>query len=229
MQKMMFNDKYGLTKAVLDGRKTQTRRIIKIKDDDLCRFKEEYYNASFDLLDGKDLIEAYFVNNLKKIPYKVGEIVAVAQSYKVVSDNISQTPSKERAEFYCKIMKTCYPKEEIPRDSEDISGWTNKMFAKPELMPHQIRITNVRIESLNDISDNDCLAEGIVVNEPKIKGGIKSYYPCEYLKSCADKVGWGRVFDTPRKAYAELIDKVSGKGTWERNPYVFVYDFELIK
>ena len=83
MKKIMFNDKYGLTKAVLEGRKIQTRRIIKIKDDDLCRFKEEYYNASFDVLDGKDLIEAYFVNNTKTIPYKVGDIVAVAQSYKV--------------------------------------------------------------------------------------------------------------------------------------------------
>ena len=30
-------------------------------------------------------------------------------------------------------------------------------------------------------------------------------------------------------AYEILIDKVSGKGTWERNPYVFVYDFELVK
>lgn len=220
MQKMMFNDKYGLTKAVLDGRKTQTRRIIKIKDDDLCRFKEEYYNASFDLLDGKDLIEAYFVNNLKKIPCKVGEIVAVAQSYKVVSDNISQTPSKERAEFYCKIMKTCYPKEEIPRDTEDISGWTNKMFVKPELMPHQIRITNVRIESLNDISDNDCLAEGI-----EFDCKAQSFY-CGFNNSTNSKIWLGH---TPREAYAALIDKVGKKGDWESNPYVFVYDFELIK
>lgn len=35
-------------------------------------------------------------------------------------------------------------------------------------------------------------------------------------------------FDTPREAFAALIDKVSGKGTWESNPYVFVYEFELI-
>lgn len=221
MKKIMFNDKYGLTKAVLEGRKIQTRRIIKIKDDDLCRFKEEYYNASFDVLDGKDLIEAYVVNNTKTIPYKVGDIVAVAQSYKVVSDNISETPSKERAEFYCKIMKTCYPKEEIPRDKEDIAGWTNKMFVKPELMPHQIRTTNVRIERLNDISDNDCLAEGI------IKGQCGSadthfmdayYVPNEIQPYC-----------TPKDAYVALIDKVGKKGDWDSNPYVFVYDFELIK
>lgn len=234
MKKIMFNDKYGLTKAVIEGRKTQTRRIINpqpMYDENvgIC-WKGYAYGINFS---GKEGAYNNFISGTEYDKsckrYRVGEIVAVAQSYEVVSDILSRTPSKERAEYYCKIMKTCYPKEEIPRDKEDIAGWTNKMFVKAELMPHQIRITNVRIERLQDISDDDCLSEGIVVNEPKIKGGVKSYYPCEYLKSCADKVGWGRVFDTPRKAYAELIDKVSGKGTWESNPYVFVYDFELIK
>ena len=234
MKKIMFNDKYGLTKDVIEGRKTQTRRIINpqpMYDENvgIC-WKGYAYGINFS---GKEGAYNNFISGTEYDKsckrYRVGEIVAVAQSYEVVSDILSRTPSKERAEYYCKIMKTCYPKEEIPRDKEDIAGWTNKMFVKAELMPHQIRITNVRIERLQDISDDDCLAEGIVVNEPKIKGGVKSYYPCEYLKSCADKVGWGRVFDTPRKAYAELIDKVSGKGTWESNPYVFVYNFELIK
>ena len=38
----------------------------------------------------------------------------------------------------------------------------------------------------------------------------------------------GNCFNTPREAFAHLIDKVSGKGTWDKNPYVFVYDFELV-
>ena len=103
------------------------------------------------------------------------------------------------------------------------------MFVKSELMPHQIRITDVRVEKLQDISGNDCLKEGVVVNEPKIKGGINMYYPCEYLRSCAKEVGWGRVFHTPREAFAHLIYEVSGKDVWAENPYVFVYDFELVK
>lgn len=37
------------------------------------------------------------------------------------------------------------------------------------------------------------------------------------------------IFNEPRQAFASLIDKVSGKGTWERNQYVFVYEFKLIK
>lgn len=220
IKKIMFSDKYGLTQAVLEGRKTQTRRIINIDEEELTLFQTIYYNQAFDFLEGKDLIEAYFDNYPKKIPYKKGEIVAVAQSYEVVSDNISQTPSKEKAEFYCKIMKSCYPNEEIPRDKEDIAGWTNKMFIKAELMPHQIRITKVRIEKLQDISDDDCLAEGI-----EFDGKAQSFY-CGMNVSTNAKTWLGH---TPREAYASLIDKVGKKGDWESNPYVLVYEFKLVK
>ena len=55
MQKIMFNDKFGLTKAVLDGIKTKTRRIITIDEEDLTLFQTIYYNQAFDFLEGKDL------------------------------------------------------------------------------------------------------------------------------------------------------------------------------
>ena len=87
-------------------------------------------------------------------------------------------------------------------------------------MPHQIRITNVRIERLQDISDEDCLKEGLEWD------GVAFQYYVNYKKETRHKTFLGK---TPREAFAGLIDKVSGKGTWERNPYVWVYDFELVK
>lgn len=36
-------------------------------------------------------------------------------------------------------------------------------------------------------------------------------------------------FNKPREAFASLIDKVSGRGTWERNPFVWRIEFELVK
>ena len=226
-KKIMFSDKYGLTKAVLDGRKTQTRRIIKIKDDDLCRFKEEYYNASFDLLDGKDLIEAYFVNNPKKIPYKVGEIVAVAQSYKTIDDYYKSAYSYNHSahgmticEFDGVSDKDVHDWNMIAVNYRGKKVWTNKLYVKPELMLHFIRITNVRIERLKDISDEDCLAEGI-----EFDCKAQSFY-CGFNNSTNSKIWLGH---TPREAYSVLIDKVGKKGDRERNPYVFVYDFELVK
>lgn len=226
MKKIMFNDKYGLTKDVIEGRKTQTRRIVThpktFHGKDVCGFYV-CKRASDGVVTDVCMYDENesFIDEGQILPkYEIGEIVDVAQSYKDLG--YSET-ALDRSPKDWRIVRGALGKSK---------GWNNKMFVRVDACiekGHQIRVTKVRIERLQDISDDDCLSEGIVVNEPKIKGGVKSYYPCEYLKSCADKVGWGRVFDTPRKAYAELIDKVSGKGTWESNPYVFVYDFELIK
>ena len=209
MKKIMFSDEFMLTKAVLDGRKTQTRRICK-----------EQIWAHSDIVNAENGI--YHFESPK---YKVGEVVAVAQSYCSIAEELENCKNATCAAHY---------EKNVQKASEYISwmehpGFNNKMFVAADMMIHQIRITDVRVERLQDISGNDCLKEGVVVNEPKIKGGINMYYPCEYLRSCAKEVGWGRVFHTPREAFAHLINKVSRKDVWSLNPYVFVYDFELVK
>lgn len=201
----MFNDKYGLTQAVLDGRKTQTRREIPKKVLEKVKlFQEEYYNATLDKLEGVALLTHYFLTErIGKLPYKVGEVVAVAQAYRDCGG----------------LNEKGVPRWDVIAQAVGATGagWDNKMFVRAELMPHQIRITNVRVERLQDISDDDCLKEGIrkVVNE---NGIYVQYYVAH--KAC---------YETPREAFAYLIDKVSGEGTWNSNPYVWAYDFELIK
>jgi hypothetical protein bacD2_23304 len=230
MKKIMFNDKYGLTQAVLDGRKTQTRRVIKCPRE----FKGEWvagFNIHIRQSDKKvvgwpcmyDADEREFDGGEILPRYKVGEIVAVAQSYK----NAGFRPDKvlyrsiPEIDGYVKETACCQ------------KGWNNKMFVAPNLMPHQIRITNVRIQRLQDISDEDCLAEGVVkiVHSIPTKAPqyITGYYPSMSLKEAAGKFGWGRAYSTPQYAYADLIDKVSDEGTWESNPWVWVYEFELMK
>ena len=93
------------------------------------------------------------------------------------------------------------------------------MFVKPKLMPHRIRITNIRVERLQDISDEDCMREGILEDCPNVQYS----FPTE-IGYCGQYP-----FNTPREAFAALIDKISGKGTWEMNPFVFVYEFERIR
>ena len=232
MKKIMFSDEFMLTQAVLEGRKTQTRRLIK------CRktFKGEWvagFNIHIRPSDKKvvglpcmyDADEREFDGGEILPKYKVGEVVAVAQSYCSIADELENCNNATCAAHYDK---------NVQKASEYISwmehpGFNNKMFVAADMMIHRIRITDVRVEKLQEISDDDCLKEGVVVNEPKIKGGINMYYPCEYLRSCAKEVGWGRVFHTPREAFAHLINKVSKKDVWNENPYVFVYDFELVK
>ena len=99
------------------------------------------------------------------------------------------------------------------------------MFVRADLMPHRIRITNVRVERLQDIGDEDSLREGIYnwKDAPDCPPGYK--FPVELY---GHDMSWDG-FLSPREAFAALIDKVSGKGTWESNPWVFVYEFELVK
>ena len=94
------------------------------------------------------------------------------------------------------------------------------MFTKPELLPHQIRITNVRVERLKDISEDDCKKEGIGswTCQGKRHFGFFDYAKDKFIRH-----------KTPREAYAALIDRIAGRGTFESNPWVFVYDFELVK
>lgn len=85
-----------------------------------------------------------------------------------------------------------------------------------------IKITAVRAEKLQDISEKDCLKEGVYT--------ISDYESEWWLHGCDKPInGIYESWPTPRKAYAALIDKINGKGTWESNPWVWVYDYELFK
>lgn len=210
MKKIMFNDEYGLTKAVIDGRKTQTRRLACSLLSDAVRIGYSRFEIYGNRL--RCWNDANKSRNIFILRYKVGEIIAVAQSYRECGG----------------INKEGRPNWDVIAEEKGVShkGWDNKMFVCADLMPHQIRITNVRIERLQEISDEDCLKEGIYAY----------YYGDETEKRFYEIPPNGYSFDgtdyhypTPREAFANLIDKVSGKGTWNSNPYVFVYDFELVK
>lgn len=207
MKKIMFNDKYGLTAAVLRGEKTQTRR-------DATRLEEAYWNGR-KMGDYPTLSLGEYA--LQHAAYDVGEEVAVAQSYEQVKSHLG-------AMARCIINPFGSPREH--------PGWTNKMFVKAELMPCRIKITRVRLQLLQDISDDDCLAEGIYYDKENGKSvGYPFAVPFYYTFRGAFNTKTGRMlhWTTPREAYAVLIDKISGKGTWESNPYVLAYTFELVK
>jgi len=70
-----------------------------------------------------------------------------------------------------------------------------------------------------DSSDGDSLLEGI----------DRVYYGDEVWFRAYNKKDGCMCARTPKEAFAALIDKVSGKGTFESNPWVFVYKFERIR
>lgn len=153
--------------------------------------------------DGKIYAVANGENIIVKLRYKVGEVVAVAQSYGQVYHHYGL----ETMDMVVSGMKTS-------------AGWKNKMFVKAELVPHQIRIIGIRCERLWDISDEECIKEGVYAGSQALEYpyyfiDTKQFLICDYK--------------SPREAFAALIDKVSGRGTWDRNPWVVVYEFELVK
>ena len=172
MKKIMFNDKYCLTQAVLTGDKTMTRRLLR-GNVPLGNWEE----------------------TVKHLPYKVGEVVAIAQSYKDIG------------------------KPQYDKFGKGVAGNSNKMFVRANLMPHHIRITDVKIERLQDISDDDIIREG-----------VWQFYDNKNLFYVSKNIGYAPdvAFLSAREAFWYLIDNISGKGTWESNPWVVAYSFELV-
>ena len=204
MKKIMFNDRYGLTQSVLEGKKTMTRRIIKGNFEDV---KAYHANGGWHFIadtDEGDSVEL-------KPQYEIGERVAIAQAYKnddVLNYNAYNEDGTAR-------------EDGLQRHKEilESKGYRNKMFVKAEYMPHRIRITNIKVERLQAISDEDCLKEG-----------VEKWMDCYIVSGIMENQGKNNVcFDTPREAFAALIDRISGKGTWQRNPLVIAYTFELVK
>lgn len=192
MRKICFNELYRLNDAVLTGYKEMTRRIANIS----LRHSNEY---------PEELTDEQKQTIIEKLsPYKVGEIVAIAQRYSDVE--------REYLDHKIDYPFSNFPHGEAPIES---AGWKNKMFVKPDVMPHQIKITDIRLERLQNITKEDCLKEGIkLVDERYIvenQNGVVLYT------------------NDPILAFSFLINKVSGKGTWEKNPWVFVYSFRLVK
>lgn len=202
MKKIMFNDRYGLTRAVLEKKKTVTRRAVPEKLLEAYYDYDDYVNAVAprDIPCSREYEKEFF---LRRSRYEVGDIVAVAQSLRDMGYDPRDTKHKSGAIW----------------GLDHTPAWTNKMFVSASECIHQIRITGVRIERLQDISDEDCLREGIIEDCPNVQYS----FPTE-IGYCGQYP-----FNTPREAFATLIDKVSGRGTWERNPWVFVYEFELVK
>jgi len=189
MKKIMFSDNYCLTQAVLAGEKTMTRRVLR-----------------------GNMPLGNWEETAKHLPYKVGDIVAIAQPYK---DIIECLPMYSNAI----LDEVGMPRKEFK------AGWTNKMFVRADLLPHHIRITDVKVEYLQSLSDDDIMREGIYPQ--------RFFNKVEYVFTTKGKINNTpvhrlKVFPTPRKAFAALIDKVSGKGTWESNPWVVAYEFKLI-
>ena len=217
MKKLAFSEKYGMNQAVVNGRKTMARDIVPqsiFNQTDWKSVEEGNYVA---VVDG----DGYYHDIRRCGKYQIGEVVAVAMAYKTIYDMLEEIESTSSANDW---WLDAYDKVGNGLGPSVTPGWNNKMFVRADLMPHRIRITDIKVERLQNISHEDCLKEGITtITEGKKKVG--------------NGFGWDTMADTlerdtfltAKAAFAALADKIGGKGTWASNPWVFAYEFELIK
>lgn len=232
MDKFMFNERFGLQQAVFDRLKTDTRRIEKCLSVLPTEFGEGEYVVPH-LENDRFIVRKYWKGALLDtytiVPrFKVGDVVAIAQRY---------------SEFLL-FNHAVYEKGK-QRTAGMTKGWTNKMFVRADLMPKHVEITNVRLQRLQDISEEDCRKEGIIPvtwrqyhkqdwNDlspqrytdhnvwtlPKFREGIEDPWaesdPDEYMA------------ETAKVAFAVLIFKLMGRKVWDSNPWVLVYSFKLL-
>ena len=233
MQKIMFEqERLGLEQAVLDLQKTMTRRGVKLPKG---LTHSDIFNPVMGIDDKGKVYFTFDCIDAKRRDiypqYQIGEVVAIAQRYK---DIPLKTLMKQRTDGNTDRWLF----EDLVKQSK---GYNNKMFVVASFMPHHIKITNIKVERLQDISDEDCRKEGIVdvtwrqypepfsdkyVNYnlwtlPKFRESVNN--------SFGEKDKDEFLAESPKIAFYVIIRKLMGQKTWNDNPWVFVYEFKIVK
>lgn len=190
-----------MVQAILQGEKTQTRRIIKVKQGKKVEYDNSEMRKCF-LIAGNGYIKAL------KCPYKVGDILWVRETWHPKRHSF---PIGEHYEYKATAKEDGNPTDE---------SWKPSIHMPKEACRIFLKLKSIRIQRLNDISESDAIAEGIKKIEGKVIG-----YPFGISFKYSNGIN---NYSTPIEAYMSLWEKINGKGSWAENPWVWVYDFKVI-
>lgn len=218
-----------MVKAILEGRKTQTRRICKDQNLHILHgmpWKEKVLEG---IVDGKvKRIELApngqpFVEMID-CPYgKPGDMLWVRETFALSGD-------MDQAGY---DLNHLYRAEAIKDDSGEIGGWwiNEKHYEvdrwRPSIhMPRlasriTLEIVSVRVERLKDISEEDAIAEGIESFRPVPGDGD----PVTRYRNYTEPAQWKW---SPIESYKTLWNSINGPESWDKNPWVWVIEFKLL-
>lgn len=215
---ILFNTE--MVRAILDGRKTCTRRVVKTRRKDACGFYvTRYSDGSFAGVYEYDEDERMFENQLIP-PYKPGDILYVRETWQCLCDldgneNIIEGTDK----YYYRATDTLPIGGYIDtagKTHENIP-WRQSIHMPKEAARIWLKVTDVRVERLQECGNGWCLdieKEGIVTPQnPILYISDDAFH--DALRGEFQKV-WNR---TIKKSD---IDRYG----WDANPWVWVIEFE---
>ncbi|KJZ83890.1 MULTISPECIES: hypothetical protein [unclassified Clostridium] len=188
MKPILFNTE--MVQAILDSRKTTTRRIIKVNNSlEFMGFKE-----------GKALLgKGCCIHETIKAPYMPGDILYVRETWGI-SNPLGDFARNNRTAEY--VYKAGYSKgERIPIDREqekNLGVWKPSIHMPKVAARIFLKVIGVRVERLQDITEQGIKAEGITE---------------EWPPHAMDK-------------FRKLWDSTTKEYRWETNPWVWVIEFE---
>lgn len=226
-----------MIRALLDGSKTQTRRVVKRK-----KFVPLDYVLSPSLLVDKWRTwwghpEGLAVGYSQDCPYgQPGDLLWVRETFGFVSFEMAHggarvdwTPDRPATKIAELPFGKGFYSGHVIYAADGYFDWcdedgydTERSFWKPSIhMPRAasritLRIKSVRVERLNQISKEDAISEGLTRIE--YKGESFGF-------DGGNTTGYG----SATGAFRALWESINGAGSWDTNPWVWVVEFEVLK
>lgn len=203
---MIFNG--GMVRAILDGRKTQTRRPIKWKQTRFTEIGEREDGSKWPWSEDAE----HACDFWHPCPFgAVGDRIWVRETW---ADAGASAPD-------LKLYRANYP-EHVPSIYENVPPakeirWTPSIHMPRTASRILLEITDVRVERLNAISEEDATAEGIPP-----AGSLLPDYPGTFLTPKG-------YFATAKVAFQRLWESIYGEEGWLANPWVWVIEFKRVE
>lgn len=205
--------KADMIKAILEGRKTMTRRVIKPQPK--IYYTNNAVNEAMLNIDYKKTTYFSFAGVFKRdvARYKKGEIIYVKETWCEVNEDCADNYIQTKA------IKYKLDNNKLPA----FYKWKSPLFMPECASRIKLQIEDVRVEQLNGISIDDCIAEGI-----KPTTFYKELdYNCN--RKSLDRLSGTKSLEYEINEFKELWDSINKPPyDWNSNPYVFVYSFKQL-
>lgn len=244
-----------MVRAILAGQKTQTRRVMKVQPPEYIKhtvspqekrgepkkhpapYFDAYNHGPFwcwwDEYDRQG-------DGWIRCPYgQPGDRLWVRETHAYISPDEDVRPWEECNIEYKADTGNPYPGD-WPADQakgyDFAPKWRPSIHMRRTASRILLEVVSVRVERLQDISEEDCVAEGIEgrSNGDMMEGDYQEFWhnyvkPTVMMKDEDDEdIEVDNYFDKPSESYRSLWESINGPGSWDLNPYVWVVEFKVV-